>query len=125
MLIRLYNSLADNRVFNFLKNYIAVTTHFVDEKLRLSLNYQQVNFYQNKDNFNNLNFEMVYKDKKHRYFVILNNVFNERNFIDRKSTRLNSSHVRISYAVFCLKKKKKSIDNRDPLITCSLPTAVP
>src|SRR5438874_10543875 len=29
--------------------------------------------------------------------------------IDRKSTRLNSSHVEISYAVFCLKKKKKKI----------------
>src|SRR5690606_39812807 len=29
--------------------------------------------------------------------------------IDRKSTRLNSSHVKISYAVFCLKKKKKTI----------------
>src|SRR5258707_8617976 len=28
--------------------------------------------------------------------------------IDRKSTRLNSSHANISYAVFCLKKKKKS-----------------
>src|SRR3989442_2637777 len=28
------------------------------------------------------------------------------NLADRKSTRLNSSHVRISYAVFCLKKKK-------------------
>src|SRR5690606_41725073 len=27
---------------------------------------------------------------------------------DRKSTRLNSSHVKISYAVFCLKKKKKN-----------------
>src|SRR3989442_5621695 len=27
---------------------------------------------------------------------------------DRKSTRLNSSHVRISYAVFCLKKKKNT-----------------
>src|SRR5690554_7627701 len=27
---------------------------------------------------------------------------------DRKSTRLNSSHVRISYAVFCLKKKTKN-----------------
>ena len=26
--------------------------------------------------------------------------------LDRKSTRLNSSHVKISYAVFCLKKKK-------------------
>src|SRR5690349_23792571 len=30
-----------------------------------------------------------------------------REGIDRKSTRLNSSHVEISYAVFCLKKKKK------------------
>src|SRR5436305_10127818 len=30
---------------------------------------------------------------------------------DRKSTRLNSSHVRISYAVFCLKKKKKKQRN--------------
>src|SRR5436309_12598645 len=28
--------------------------------------------------------------------------------IDRKSTRLNSSHVKISYAVFCLKKKNKA-----------------
>src|SRR3989442_5990152 len=31
----------------------------------------------------------------------------EQEHQDRKSTRLNSSHVRISYAVFCLKKKKK------------------
>src|SRR5690606_40385359 len=30
--------------------------------------------------------------------------------IDRKSTRLNSSHVKISYAVFCLKKKNKARD---------------
>src|SRR3712207_6883625 len=29
---------------------------------------------------------------------------------DRKSTRLNSSHANISYAVFCLKKKKKNTD---------------
>src|SRR5690606_41437341 len=29
---------------------------------------------------------------------------------DRKSTRLNSSHVKISYAVFCLKKKKREDD---------------
>src|SRR5436309_15935580 len=32
-----------------------------------------------------------------------------RRGVDRKSTRLNSSHVKISYAVFCLKKKKKKI----------------
>src|SRR5690606_41648177 len=31
---------------------------------------------------------------------------------DRKSTRLNSSHVKISYAVFCLKKKKIRIQNQ-------------
>src|SRR5690349_11065206 len=31
---------------------------------------------------------------------------------DRKSTRLNSSHVEISYAVFCLKKKKKTKTNK-------------
>src|SRR5437868_13259329 len=31
---------------------------------------------------------------------------------DRKSTRLNSSHVSISYAVFCLKKKKKKKKNK-------------
>src|SRR5438874_11195128 len=30
---------------------------------------------------------------------------------DRKSTRLNSSHVEISYAVFCLKKKKKKTNS--------------
>src|SRR5439155_17179507 len=33
--------------------------------------------------------------------------------IDRKSTRLNSSHVAISYAVFCLKKKKKKKKNKE------------
>src|SRR5690349_23573668 len=31
--------------------------------------------------------------------------------LDRKSTRLNSSHVEISYAVFCLKKKKKYLSH--------------
>src|SRR3989442_6138508 len=36
---------------------------------------------------------------------------------DRKSTRLNSSHVRISYAVFCLKKKKT------PMQQCTPPTS--
>src|SRR2546430_13669985 len=39
---------------------------------------------------------------------------------DRKSTRLNSSHSQISYAVFCLKKKKNSTLNRH--ISCPLTT---
>src|SRR5690606_40545745 len=32
---------------------------------------------------------------------------------DRKSTRLNSSHVKISYAVFCLKKKKNTTEHQN------------
>src|SRR5438067_8131284 len=40
---------------------------------------------------------------------------------DRKSTRLNSSHVSISYAVFCLKKKKK-IKNTNTLYNHQLTT---
>src|SRR3989442_6798021 len=36
---------------------------------------------------------------------------------DRKSTRLNSSHVRISYAVFCLKKKKNNKQIKDHELT--------
>src|SRR5439155_27246856 len=38
-------------------------------------------------------------------------------FRDRKSTRLNSSHVAISYAVFCLKKKKKKEFNYHIVLT--------
>src|SRR3712207_8868196 len=40
-------------------------------------------------------------------------VISKEPYRDRKSTRLNSSHANISYAVFCLKKKKKqSYENR-------------
>src|SRR2546421_7734880 len=40
-------------------------------------------------------------------------------YIDRKSTRLNSSHDQISYAVFCLKKKKKKPDDSPSVDTKS------
>src|SRR2546428_8583174 len=36
--------------------------------------------------------------------------------VDRKSTRLNSSHDQISYAVFCLKKKKETVVTNEILI---------
>src|SRR5256885_5602633 len=45
--------------------------------------------------------------------------FYER-FADRKSTRLNSSHLVISYAVFCLKKKKKSKNKLRDTVYCSI-----
>src|ERR1022692_763456 len=37
---------------------------------------------------------------------------------DRKSTRLNSSHLVISYAVFCLKKKTKTVHDNSPRSAC-------
>src|SRR3989442_9313331 len=40
---------------------------------------------------------------------------------DRKSTRLNSSHVRISYAVFCLKKKKNNTPHPDRVRSATRP----
>src|SRR5690554_7069464 len=59
------------------------------------------------------------KDKEHHDFLLYlqHKLFTVGSYLatetesrqpDRKSTRLNSSHVRISYAVFCLKKKKKT-----------------
>src|SRR2546427_5694636 len=38
--------------------------------------------------------------------------------VDRKSTRLNSSHSQISYAVFCLKKKKKKLYYGTLVVRC-------
>src|SRR2546430_3563337 len=46
----------------------------------------------------------------------------EAEHLDRKSTRLNSSHSQISYAVFCLKKKKNNNpDSSIPHLTTSIP----
>src|SRR5690606_11325369 len=45
----------------------------------------------------NMQFRVLYADNRQIHLLRLT--------IDRKSTRLNSSHVKISYAVFCLKKK--------------------
>src|SRR5690242_21107917 len=43
---------------------------------------------------------------------------------DRKSTRLNSSHMSISYAVFCLKKKKKNESTSTACVTTSLVASI-
>src|SRR5688572_23408872 len=45
-------------------------------------------------------------------FLAFEQVFKNSLTTDRKSTRLNSSHSQISYAVFCLKKKKKKYKNK-------------
>src|SRR2546430_7963117 len=51
----------------------------------------------------------TYFTKSYIGFMILNPLL-----LDRKSTRLNSSHSQISYAVFCLKKKKKKKNTTPP-----------
>src|SRR2546427_1513140 len=60
------------------------------------------------EDFNNsqMNFLPDYISDYNNYDQLLS--YNN-NMLDRKSTRLNSSHSQISYAVFCLKKKKKKI----------------
>src|SRR5437667_2085075 len=53
------------------------------------------------------NFDQAYLNLA-RLYVILEKKQKAKE-VDRKSTRLNSSHITISYAVFCLKKKKKRV----------------
>src|SRR5438309_8142105 len=50
---------------------------------------------------------------------------NRARLLDRKSTRLNSSHSSISYAVFCLKKKKKLTPRSSYTHARRLPTHTP
>src|SRR5690625_6844872 len=51
---------------------------------------------------------LVEKEKVDHFKQNVNRTYRDKiGYEDRKSTRLNSSHVAISYAVFCLKKKKK------------------
>src|SRR5256885_5454525 len=53
-------------------------------------------------------------DAIHKRFPAVRVTTDYREQADRKSTRLNSSHLVISYAVFCLKKKKKNTTNYVP-----------
>src|SRR5438552_956105 len=48
--------------------------------------------------------EKLFEYKKYQQGIVITD---RMDYLDRKSTRLNSSHQIISYAVFCLKKKKK------------------
>src|SRR3712207_8840105 len=60
----------------------------------------------NRDQFNRLLLPQAIASHE-RLSVAIFDVAHFTETVDRKSTRLNSSHANISYAVFCLKKKKK------------------
>src|SRR2546429_3776422 len=59
--------------------------------------------------------ELIRMGNEHCVLIDDLEVADQNAVLDRKSTRLNSSHGYISYAVFCLKKKKKKIYNISPL----------
>src|SRR5699024_11233735 len=82
-----------------------VTAIEIDHKLCKTTENKLVNH----DNFQVLNKDILqFKFPKNQSYKIFGSIpYNISTDIDRKSTRLNSSHVSISYAVFCLKKKKK------------------
>ena len=57
--------------------------------------------------------------------ILKSNGIQQRYYADRKSTRLNSSHLVISYAVFCLKKKKNININPNKYTSFSHPFLIP
>src|SRR3712207_8177882 len=58
-------------------------------------------------------------DNQYNYYEVTNGKEDKKLVKDRKSTRLNSSHANISYAVFCLKKKKNEC-NANIILICRM-----
>lgn len=94
----------NNRVFNFLSNTINLKLFFIEQKLMLNLNYKQVNFFQTKTNFNNFDFNIVYKNAKTRYFIEVSNIFNSNNFttqeLNQNILNINNNSVFSRYVNF-------------------------
>src|SRR5699024_11326497 len=97
--VRKVRSLKENRIFEIAKYSAKDSDYLQNQKV----------------------FEVFYKALKGKRLIVFSGLFKEamtkfkngeldeykeKDLTDRKSTRLNSSHVSISYDVFCLKKKK-------------------
>src|SRR5437868_9130650 len=69
-------------------------------------------------------YELILVDdgSRDRSARLLGEQFQRRPDVDRKSTRLNSSHVSISYAVFCLKKKNRNATHYPSPYEVTIPT---
>src|SRR5690606_39465570 len=110
-----------NKQPNYQKLYKEITERFHKEKSSLVTGYLEKEEWTSLDviTVNDLLFnkkrnkELEFNAKCKAYDELsIKNMLNYQkqhrlNNTDRKSTRLNSSHVKISYAVFCLKKKRK------------------
>src|SRR5438874_8120138 len=92
------------RIYRFLGMTVGVIQHDLNDAERQVAYAADITYGTNNEfGFDylrdNMKFELAhYVQRGHQYAIV--------DEVDRKSTRLNSSHVEISYAVFCLKKKK-------------------
>src|SRR5690554_7679307 len=88
-------------IFTIVRILILIIRFFFIRPRRVTSNWMR------KNNLFSLKFFQLITNGFHSFYV---NKLIQTNLSvrDRKSTRLNSSHVRISYAVFCLKKKNKN-----------------
>src|SRR5690554_340249 len=82
-------------------NHFNVNEHYIKELLSDIKNSELYRDYMGEET-------QAFKDDKQFVIELFVDFIAPNEKIDRKSTRLNSSHVRISYAVFCLKKKRKN-----------------
>lgn len=92
------NTTTDKKTnFNFLSNKIELGFYFLQQKLKAEIGYKQVNFLQNRDSFNNLDVQLVYKTVKNKWFVSMGNLFNSKNFTtqDFNQSLLNIQQNRV------------------------------
>src|SRR2546430_7463621 len=66
--------------------------------------------------------DAVWLERRHELYAEFQEWFDLKRQGDRKSTRLNSSHSQISYAVFCLKKKKHTTNTVKTSLTSNINT---
>src|SRR5690625_6456244 len=95
--------------FTYNRNLVQYVDYDIDVIVQKDGSFNVVDLDEYEENTTKLQYPKHIKDKLKEELQVLKewiykgqNPFNE----DRKSTRLNSSHVAISYAVFCLTKKK-------------------
>lgn len=75
------NSSGNTSQFDLLSNSFNFQADFFSEKLRAKVEFRQVNFLQSNDSFNNLGFELIYKNKNLRTFARIQNGLNSKSFI--------------------------------------------
>src|SRR3712207_9011205 len=86
------------------------TTLFRSITVISGLNFEKGKISLKTENYTENDTIQAFIKKHNNTFIKPKGVFNK--YLDRKSTRLNSSHANLSYAVFCLKKKQPNPDGQ-------------